>query len=258
MEQASWALRAFILLIVFFVLWKIHHARSGRSLYLRKIPGLEKVDEAIGRSTEMGRPVMFNPGNIGLSIELFCGLACMQHVIRKAALVDTNVLVPIVDPLAYPICEEYWKDAYAMEGKSGLFNPEDSIRYLPGGQSVYASSTSGWMEREHVGANLLWGGYGWESLFLAEGGQRAGAIQIACTVSYHQVPFLIVSCDYTAFGEEFFAASAYFGHDSMLIGSLVGQDYSKLVILVMILIGSLLAIFMATEFTPLYMILYGT
>jgi len=258
MEQASWALRAFILLIVFFVLWKIHHARSGRELYLRKIPGLERVDEAIGRSTEMGRPVMFNPGNIGLSIELFCGLACMQHVIRKAARVDTNVLVPIVDPLAYPICEEYWKDAYAMEGKAGLFSPEDSIRYLPGGQSVYASSTSGWMERERVGANLLWGAYGWESLFLAEGGQRAGAIQIACTVSYHQVPFLIVSCDYTAFGEEFFAASAYFGRDPMLLGSLIGQDYSKLLMLVMMIIGSILAILMATEFTPLYMLFYGT
>jgi hypothetical protein len=257
MEQATWALRAFIFMIVVLVLWKIRSARSGRQLYLRKIPGLEKVDEAVGRATEMGRPVLFNPGNLGLCIELFCSLACMQHVIRKAASVNTGVLVPIVDPLVYPICEEYWKDAYAMEGKAGLFSTEESIRYFAGGQAVYASSTSGWMEREQVGANFLWGYYGWESLFLAEGGQRAGAVQIACIYSYHQVPFLIVSCDYTAFGEEFYAAGAYFGRDPVLLGSLVGQDYSKVVLLVLMIIGSILAVFLG-EFNPLYMLFYGT
>jgi hypothetical protein len=257
MEQASWALRIFIILIGALVLWKILSAKAGRELYLRKVPGLDKVDEAVGRATEMGRPVMFNPGFVGLSIELFCCLACMQHIARRAAKVSTNVLVPVVDPLAYPIFEEYWKDSYATEGKAGLFSPEDSIRFLTGDQAVYASSTSGWMERDRIGANFLWGYYGWESLFLAESGQRAGAIQIACVFSYYQVPFLIVSCDYTAFGEEFYAAGAYFGRDPVLLGSLTGQDYSKVLILLLIIVGSALAVLMG-KFNPFFVLFYGT
>ncbi|HUU34869.1 MAG TPA: DUF6754 domain-containing protein [Vicinamibacterales bacterium] len=257
MEQASWALRILVILIASFVLWRIVRAKAGKTMYLRKVPGLDKVDEAVGRATEMGRPIMFNPGYVGLSVELFCDLACMQHIVRQAAKVGTNVLVPVVDPLAYAICEEYWKDAYAMEGRAGLFSPEDSVRFLTGDQAVYASSTSGWMERERVGANFLWGYYGWESLFLAESGQRAGAIQISCVFSYYQVPFLIVSCDYTAFGEEFYAAGAYFGRDPVLLGSLSGQDISKVLILALIIIGSVLAV-LGGKYNPLFMLLYGT
>jgi hypothetical protein len=205
----------------------------------------------------MGRPIMFNPVYVDLSIELFADLACMSHVVRRAAHVNTKVLVPVIFPLTYAICEEYWKDAYAGEGKAGMFNPEDCVRYLSHDQAVYASSTSGWMERERIGANFLWGYYGWESLFLAEGGQRAGAIQIACVYSYYQVPFLIVSCDYTAFGEEFYAAGAYFGRDPVLLGSLAGQDLSKLVIFFLTIVGSILAVLMG-KFNPLFMLLYGT
>ena len=37
-------------------------ARSGREMKIRKIAGLEAVDEAVGRATEMGRPILFVPG----------------------------------------------------------------------------------------------------------------------------------------------------------------------------------------------------
>lgn len=257
MEHANWALRIFFFLISFFVLWKVLSAKRGKELFLRKIPGLEKVDEAVGRATEMGRPIMFNPGWDGLGVQLFCSLACMSHIARKSARVDTRVIIPIVIPLTYPICEEFWKDAYALEGKAGLFKSEECVRFLSDQQAAYASSTSGWMERERIGAHFIWGFYGWESLLLAEGGQRAGAMQIACVWSYYQVPFLIVSCDYTAFGEEFYAAGAYFGRDPVLVGSLAGQDYSKLLIFALIILGSILTVFLG-KFDWLYMILYGS
>ncbi len=257
MEHANWALRIFFLLLASFVLYKVMRAKAGKEIYLRKIPGLEKVDEAIGRATEMGRPIMFNPGWDTVNVQLFCTLACLSYIARRAARVETRVIVPIVVPVAYPICEEFWKDAYALEGKAGLFQAEECIRFFSTQQSAYASSTVGWMERDKVGANFMWGYYGWESLLLAEGGQRAKAIQIACVHSYHQVPFLIVSCDYTVFGEEFYAAGAYFGRDPVLIGSLAGQDMVKIMMLIMIILGSISTIF-AGKFNWLYMLLYGS
>lgn len=257
MEHATWAMRVFFFLVAGFVMWKIQVSRSGKKpLFIRKINGLDAVDEAIGRATEMGRPVMFNPGWDGLGIQLFCSLACLSYIARQAARVDAKVLIPIVVPIAYPLCEEYWKDAYAMEGKENLYNAEECIRFLSTVQSSYAISTSAWMEREKVGANFIFGYYGWESLLIAEGGQRAGAMQVACVHSYYQVPFLIVSCDYTVFGEEFFAAGAYFGRDPVLVGSIAGQDLGKILILTLLILGSILTIFL-TKFNPLYMLMYG-
>ena len=257
MEHATWAMRAFFLLVAGFVLWKIWVSkRGGKPLYIRKINGLDAVDEAIGRATEMGRPIMFNPGWDSLGITLFCSLACLSYIARRAAQVETKVLIPIVIPVAYPLCEEYWKDAYAMEGKADLFNPEECIRFLSSEQPAYAMGTCGWMERDKVGANFIFGYYGYESLLIAEGGQRAGAMQVACVHSYYQVPFLIVSCDYTVFGEEFFAAGAYFGRDPVLVGSIAGQDRGKILVLLLLILGSILTILL-TKFNPLYMLMYG-
>ena len=49
-------------ILVFAIVYYIYLGAKGRDLYIRKISGLEAVDEAVGRATEMGRPVLFIPG----------------------------------------------------------------------------------------------------------------------------------------------------------------------------------------------------
>ncbi len=49
-----------------------------------------------------------------------------------------------------------------------------------------------------------------ESLLMAETSYNVGAINIAGTTAVTQLPFFIVSCDYTLIGEELYAASALF------------------------------------------------
>jgi hypothetical protein len=256
MEHANWAMRIFFVLVSFFVLWKVHVSKKGKQLFIRKIAGLDAIDEAIGRATEMGRPIMFNTGWDWLGIQLFCSLACLSYVTRRAAKVETKIIIPVCIAVAYPLCEEYWKDAYAMEGRQGLFDPKECIRFLSDQQPAYAMGTTGWMEREKVGANFIFGYYGYESLLIAEGGQRAGAMQVACVHSFYQVPFLIVSCDYTVFGEEFYAAGAYFGRDPVLVGGIVGQDYGKILLFIIIIAASILAIYYG-KFNPIYLFLNG-
>ena len=43
-----------MLLFAAAIVWNIYEARSGKEVFVRRIPGLEAVDEAIGRATEMG------------------------------------------------------------------------------------------------------------------------------------------------------------------------------------------------------------
>lgn len=240
MEHATLPILLLFALFAGFILWNIRRAGRGHTVHLRAIAGLEVIDEVIGQATEQDRPILFNPGMQGLGVELFCSLAVMGHVVRRAARLSMPVHVPLSDPLACAMAEEYWKDGYASVGREGLFAPEDHLRYMTDNQSAYAAGVSGWIKRDRVAASFLFGNYGYEALMLAEAGQQAGAVQIACTPSFFQVPFFMVSCDYTVFGEEFYAAGAYFSRDPVLTGSLVGQDWAKLVLLVLIVIGVLL------------------
>jgi len=52
------------------------------------------------------------------------------------------------------------------------------------------------------------------------------------------LPFFITACDYTLIGEELYAASAYLSREPLLLGSLAGQDYGKMIILIVLLISS--------------------
>jgi hypothetical protein len=77
-------------------------------------------------------------------------------------------------------------------------------------------------------------------LLLAEAGRQAGAFQVAGTAEWHQLPFLVASCDYVLIGEELFAASAYLTQDPTLLGTLRGQDLGKYLAVGLLIAGSLL------------------
>jgi len=89
---------------------------------------------------------------------------------------------------------------------------------------------------------------------LAETGSTTGAIQIAGTDAFTQLPFFVTTCDYTLMGEELYAASAYLSREPKLLGSLKGQDAGKAIIIAAIVLGALLATvdipFLTQIFTP--------
>jgi hypothetical protein len=225
-------------LLVFFILYKILSARRGRELFIRRIPGLSALDEAVGRATEMGRPMLYAPGLSGLDIVGLQSMAILSHVVRHAAKYGTRVIVPLADPVLYTVAEEVAKDAYAAEGVPEQFNPED-VRFLSDRQFAWASGVVGILHREQVASAFYFGYYYAESLILAENGQMIGAIQVAGTPATTQIPFFLASCDYTIIGDEYYAASAYLSREPTLLGSLVGQDYGKLVIIGLIVLGTI-------------------
>ena len=110
-------------LLVFFILYKIISARRGRELFIRRIPGLSSLDEAVGRATEMGKPMLFVPGIGGLTVVGLQAMAILQHVVQRAAKFLTRVIVPNIDPIMFTISEEISKEAYASEGVPEQFDP---------------------------------------------------------------------------------------------------------------------------------------
>ena len=222
------------------IVWNIYYARSGKEIFVRRIPGLEAVDEAIGRATEMGRSILYILGLGGVSLPAtIASMTILGQVARRTADYETPLRVPCRDPIVMSVVHEMVKTAYLDEGRPDAYN-EENIFYLTSGQFAYAAGVDGMMIREKPAAVFLQGQFFAESLILAETGNSIGAIQIAGTDSEHQLPFLITACDYTLIGEELYAASTYLSGEPMLLGSLRGQDWGKVLIFAVIVLGVVL------------------
>ena len=228
-----------VLLLIFSssVLLFIRSAKSGKGLFIRKLAGLEAVEEAVGRATEMGKPVLFVPGIDDLDeIQTIAGLSILGRVARITAQYDTPLVVPVLYPMALAAAGEIVKGAYLDSGKPESYKPE-MTRYVAGEQFAFVAAVNGIMLREKPAACVYAGAFYAESLLLAETGFATGAIQIAGTANPEQLPFFIAACDYTLMGEELYAASAYLSKEPLLLGSLKGQDLVKLFLVGCIIIG---------------------
>jgi len=223
------------------VLFFMRETRRGRYLFIRRIAGLEAADEAIGRATEMGRPVLYIPGIMDVdNIQTIASMVILTDISKRTATFDVPVIVPLNQPFLVPLAEESVKEGCLRAGRPDAFI-RDNIRYLSSEQFAFTAGVTGIMNREKPMANFFLGAFFAESLIISEVGFATGAIQIAGTANVHQLPFFVAACDYTLIGEEFFAASAYLSKDPQLLGTLKGADLTKALLMAILVIGSFLA-----------------
>ena len=235
-------LNILIAMVIFFalVIYYIESAKKGKALFVRRIAGLDAVEEAVGRATEMGKPIIYVPGLGSVAdIATIASLNILGEIAKKVAQYDSALLVPNRDPIVYTVAREMVKESYAKAGRPDAFKA-DSVFFVTDQQFAFAAAVDGLMVREKPATNFFLGTFWAESLILAETGAATGAIQIAGTDSIFQLPFFITACDYTLIGEELYAASAYLSREPLLLGSLKGQDYGKMIILTVVVVGSAL------------------
>ena len=215
---------AAIVLVSITIYYYIDRARSGEEIYLRTIPGLKALEEAVGRATEMGKSVLFVPGISDMDqVETITGLNLLGHVAEHTAKYETSLNVPVSKSIVMEAGRDICKESYLKAGRPDLYS-DDMVHYISDEQFAYAAGVNGIMEREKPAACFYLGKFYAESLMLAETGNSIGAIQIAGTGSPAQIPFFVTACDYTLIGEEFFTASAYLSNKPELLGSIKGQD----------------------------------
>ena len=91
--------------------------KRGKALYIRPIGGISAVDEAIGRATEMGRPILFvlGTGTAG-DIATIAGYTILARVARRTAEYQTPILVPVNDPVMMAMAQETVREAYLEAG----------------------------------------------------------------------------------------------------------------------------------------------
>lgn len=247
-SSASWInvakVNIYVAMIIFggLILYYIYHARKGKKLFIRKIAGLQAIDDAVGRATEMGKPILYILG-LGYIEEIatLASLNILGEVAKKTAQYDTKLIVPNADPIVYTVAREIVKESYTSVGRPDAYDP-DSVFFLAREQMAYAAGIDGIMTREKPATNFLVGYFAAESLVLAETGAATGAIQIAGTDALAQLPFFVTACDYTLIGEELYAASAYISKRPLLLGAIKGEDWSKVIIATALILASIIGL----------------
>ena len=230
----------------FMVFFMIRQAKSGKELYIRPIAGIDEIDNAIGRATEMGKPILFVPGLSSISdVATLAGLSILGRVAKKAAEYDTKILVPVRDYIVLPIAQEVVKEAHYEAGRPDSHD-KNSVFFITTAQFAFVAGVNGVMIREKTATNFYMGMFWAEALIMTETGSTTGAIQIAGTDAVTQIPFFITTCDYTLIGEELYAASAYLAREPLQLGTLKAVDYTKFIILAFVVIGTLLSTAHAT------------
>ncbi|MCL2498388.1 MAG: hypothetical protein FWF06_07235 [Symbiobacteriaceae bacterium] len=209
---------------------------------LRRIPGLDALDESIGRATEMGRPIVFVPGMSGFSAPTYAALTIMGYVADQVARYDTRMIVCYRYPEVLAVGSSIVQTSYLEQGKRDAFRADDH-RFLSSDQFGYASGVCGILQRERAASQHIFGSMAAEAIILAEVGNVVGAIQIAGQTGSLQQPYLFAACDYTLMVEELYVASAYLSQDRLRIGMLAAQDISKSVLIILIVIGAFLMTF---------------
>lgn len=236
------------------VVWLIQHARRGKTMYIRPIPGLSAVDEAIGRATEMGRPILFVPGLGGSSdVATLAAFTLLGRVGIKTAEYQSSLIVPCYDPIVMTIAQEIVKSSYLSAGRPEMYR-QDDVFFVTQDQFSYTAAVNGIMLRERPATNFYIGKFYAESLVLAETGNLAGSIQIAGTDEITQIPFFVAACDYTLIGEELYASSAYLSQEPPLLGTLKAQDYAKAVTVIVLILGVIAALLHYDWFVKLFLV----
>ncbi len=220
--------------------------KNPKGVFIRRIAGVDAIEDAVGRSTEMGRPVLYVTGTDDIqNIQTIASLLVLGRVAEMTAEYDTEIKVANLYPLTMVVAEEIVRQGFAEAGRIDAHKPEN-VMFISSEQFAFAAGINGMILRDRPATNIYLGRFFAESLILAETGFVTGAVQIAGTAEITQLPFFIAACDYTLIGEELYAVSAYLTREPGLLAMLKLTDLVKLGILILLfagMVGSLFGVF---------------
>jgi len=235
----DFCLVALLMLAVWYALSKTRQDQAKWEI--RRIAGLDAIEEGIGRATEMNRPVFYIPGNGSYSDpQLLASMAVLAEVAKMTAKYDTRLIVCCPVSAVYPVIEEIVRQSYVSCGKLDSFKAED-VRWFSDHYFGYAIAIIGLMFKEKVATNIMLGTFAFDALMYAEAASQAGAIQIGGTAAPTQVPFFVAACDYALVGEEIYAAAAYLTKDPVRVATIVAEDWAKFVVTALVFVGAVLS-----------------
>lgn len=230
-----------ILILLLIVYFNYRTSKNKKIPELRRIPGIEAIDDAVKRCAELRRPVMFTPGIGGLTgtsgVQTMAAIGIMSYVTKLAAQLNIESIVALCVTNVVPMVEGIVRENYEVANNE--YKPS-YVRFVGANQYQLSIGVQGIMEREKPGANFMMGSFDEEAISIAEKGYRTGSIGIGGTTTTGQMGILAATMDYLLIGEELYAAGAYLSKDPAETMSIVAIDIWKIVAIAGIIIGVVL------------------
>jgi hypothetical protein len=241
-----------LVLDILIALVVIYYITGKKEIYVRRVPGLDAIEEAVGRSAEMGKPMVCSYGiaSSGFDYWTLAGLAILAHVARLAAKMGVRLIVPTGGSdgslIVRPVVEEIMKNAYTLENVADHYDPDD-VPFLSGQQYAYVGGYVGILQRMRPGSVVMTGSHASDAMNIAETSNAVGAITITSGSYLSNTAALACASDYILIGEEAPAAGAYLSTDPKQRASIRTQDIFKWAAIGLILLG-LIAVNLGSNF----------
>jgi hypothetical protein len=233
-----------IALIILIIISAVALMKSlrGKLPTIRRLPGIDALEEVVGRAAETGRPVFYTTGFGGGTIRgassypTLAGMDIMAHAVRLCARLGADFVSTYAMPEAVPIARALVLESLKAENKAELWK-EDLVRFVSPLQWAYTMGSIATISRENAGGVILIGPWWGEALIFSEESHSVGAMSIAGSSSFDQLPYFVGVCDYTLIGEEIFAAGAYLSKDAVTLGTIEGEDWSRILVIILLILG---------------------
>jgi hypothetical protein len=230
-----------ILLVIFFiaVYYLIQLGKQGKTFNFRPIPAMDGLKEAVGRATEMGRPVFFIPGVQGVDTmeahQTIAGLNILNEVADECAEKETELVCGSMHSTTVPLMEDILKISATKAGKPELYDSLLGVRYY--GTRTQSPHWIAHIMNEKPAAYMYFGWCGAEDIMYIVPASRVGALCLGGTTILSHVGIVAAASDYFLIGEELHAAGAYTKGDPVLLNSFVTNDIIRSLSLIMMIIG---------------------
>jgi hypothetical protein len=211
---------------------------------LRSLPQFDALRRAIERAVESGQRVHLSLGTGtligGESGPALAGLTALSQTAEVTLESDRPVVVSSGDGAVAAASQD------ALRGALGRLNAADrfrwtSARMLGPTPFSYVATLPGMLDSERVSVHVLIGHFGSEGGLAADMGARQQAFVLAGSDAVPTQALFYATADQPLIGEETFAAGAYLGGSPAHRASLRVQDLLRLILIVAIVVGSLLA-----------------
>ena len=214
-------------------------ARKGKTLSIKTISCVEALDEAVGRASEMGTSVWFGTGNAGLDGQYatmnIAALSILGRVAELCGKYGVFLQYMCNIPHMLPISQDLIKEGYTKGGRPELYTDDMSI-YVGASQSALVAATQGYLLDQKPSVVMIFGATMYEMLNTLAFGSRIGALMLAGTPRLYYQSATLLAADYQLIGEELYAAGALVSGDPIQVGAVQGEDWSKLVVLFLLII----------------------
>ncbi len=210
---------------------------------IRRIEAYESLPATVGAAVETGRRIHISlgSGTIGEvnTAATISGLGVLDQVASVAAVSDKPPIVTTADGAAMLLAQDTLRGVYNRQNASEQYDPLSAqvAGLTPLG---FGAALPGVLSDEVVAGTVLIGSVGQEAVLLAEAGRRAHVTTVAGSDLPAAQAVLFATADQPLVGEDLFAGNAYINRRPAHVASLRAQDWMRLIIGAVIVLGVVL------------------